>query len=56
MVRKWSTLESTLDYLQNMNLGIPTRIVGNMTTSITNVCDTTEIYEWHKERFGEYPI
>ena len=21
-----------------------------------NVCDTTEIYEWHKERFGEYPI
>ena len=38
-----------------MNLGIPTKIVGNMTTSITNVCDTTEIYEWQKERFGEYP-
>ena len=52
---KWSTLESTVDNLQNMNLGIPTRIVGNMTTSITNVCDTTEIYEWQKERFGEYP-
>ena len=38
-----------------MQLGIPTRVVGNMTTSITNVVDTTEIYEWHKQRFGEYP-
>ena len=52
---KWSKLTETLDHLQNMKLDIPTRVVGNMTTSITNVVDTTEIYNWHKQRFGEYP-
>lgn len=52
---KWSTLLTTLDNLQGMELGIPTKVVGNMTTSITNVVDTSEIYEWHKQRFGEYP-
>lgn len=52
---KWDICLSTLDNLQEMQLGIPTRVVGNMTTSITNVVDTTEIYEWHKQRFGEYP-
>lgn len=52
---KWEVLLDVVDDLQNMNLGIPTKLFGNMTMSMQNVLNIDEIMEWQNDTFGLYP-
>ena len=52
---KWEVLLDVVDDLNNMNLGIPTKIFGNMTMSMQNILNIDEIMEWQNETFGQYP-
>ena len=52
---KWETVLEVVDDLQNMNLGIPTKLFGNMTMSMQNVLNIDEIMEWQNDTFGLYP-
>tara|TARA_B100001057_G_scaffold498406_1_gene605282 strand:+ start:2001 stop:3179 length:1179 start_codon:yes stop_codon:yes gene_type:complete len=52
---KWEVLLDVVDDLNNMTLGIPTKIFGNMTMSMQNILNIDEIMEWQNETFGQYP-
>ena len=52
---KWEVLLDVVDELQNMNLGIHTKIFGNMTMTMQNVLNLDEIMEWQNDTFGSYP-
>ena len=52
---KWEVLLDVVDELQNMNLGIPTKLFGNMTMSMQNILNLDEIMEWQNDTFGSYP-
>jgi MoaA/NifB/PqqE/SkfB family radical SAM enzyme len=52
---KWEVLLDVVDDIQNMNLGIPTKLFGNMTMSMQNVLNLKEIMDWQRETFGSEP-
>ena len=52
---KWETLLEVVDELQSLDLGIPTKIFGNMTMTMQNVLNLDEIMEWQNDTFGYYP-
>ena len=52
---KWETVLEVVEYLQSMELGIPTKIFGNMTMSMQNILNIDEIMDWQNETFGSVP-
>ena len=52
---KWETVLEVIEDLKSMELGIPTKIFGNMTMSTQNVLNLKEIMDWQKETFGSEP-
>ena len=52
---KCETVLEVIEDLKSMELGIPTKIFGNMTMSTQNVLNLKEIMDWQKETFGSEP-